>query len=140
MLPTILRRNGRPVSLFDEDLGRLLGVQWPASKDDLVAQYPVDIHEDENHIYVDAELPGFEKNEVDVTIENGVLTITAERKSETPKGEKHLNERRYTRVGRSFTVPNTIDPEKVDATLTNGLLKLVLHKHEQVKPRRISLK
>ena len=144
MLPIVTRRGGRsllnrPFGLLDEDWDRVFNVKWPATTDDLVAQYPVDIHEDDAGIHVEAELPGFTKDEVDVTLENGVLTITAERTADQTKGEKHLNERRFTKVSRSFTLPNTVDAQNVEATLNDGVLKLLLHKHEAVKPKRIKV-
>ena len=105
------------------------------------AAYPVDIHEDENHLYVEAEMPGFNRDDVNVTLENGLLTIAAERQ-EQPKreGETHLNERRYRRVQRSFTLPNTVDEDNVAAKLEDGVLKLTLNKKEEVKPRKIEVK
>jgi HSP20 family protein len=125
---------------FDRMLSRHLGDgEGPAQG--LTAAYPVDIREDQDHVYVDAEMPGFTRDQVDVTLENGVLTLNAERKiDEQPEGQQHLNERRFTRVSRSFTLPNTVDESKVDATLVDGVLKLTLHKREEVKPRRIEIK
>jgi HSP20 family protein len=106
----------------------------------LVGAYPVDIREDDNNVYVDAELPGFKREQVDVTIENGILTIQAERQPDEQQGDSHLRERRYTRVARSFTLPNGVDENSVDAKLDDGVLKLTLQKSEQVKPRKIEVK
>jgi HSP20 family protein len=107
---------------------------------ELIGAYPVDIREDEDHIFVDAEMPGFKKDEVDVTLEAGVLTITGERKLEEVKGEKHLTERRFTRVQRSFSLPSSVDDAKVEAALTDGVLHITLNKREEVKPRKITVK
>jgi len=73
-------------------------------------------------------------------LENGVLTIAAERGPAEAKGEQHLSERRYTRVSRSFMLPKTIDENKVDAKLADGVLSLTLHKRDEVKPRQIEVK
>jgi HSP20 family protein len=90
-------------------------------------------------VFVDAELPGFRKDEIDLTLEGGVLTITAERKQE-PKKTEHLTERRYTRVQRSFALPTSVDESAVDAKLEGGVLKLKLAKHDEVKPHKIEVK
>lgn len=125
---------------FDRALNRWAG-DGETQPGALTAAYPVDIHEDENNIYVEAEMPGFRKDEIHVTLENGVLTIEAERKPrDEGEGSRHLNERRYTRVARSFTLPNTVDEGDVDAKLEDGILHLTLTKREEVKPRKIEVK
>ena len=107
------------------------------------APYGVDVREDGDHLYVEAELPGFKKDEVEVTLENQTLTISAERKSEHKEGEKGgdylLRERRYSRFLRSFTLPPTVDDQKVDAKLSDGMLTITLNKREETKPRKISV-
>jgi HSP20 family protein len=106
------------------------------------APYAVDVREDGDQIYVEAELPGFTKEEVDITLENSTLTISAEKKTETknPKsGEFLLNERRYTRFLRSFTLPPTVDEGSVQANLKEGVLVVTLNKREETKPRKIKV-
>ena len=96
-----------------------------------MAPYGVDIGEDADHIYVEAELPGFKKEEVEITLENQTLTIAAERRVQ----EKHkdgeqtllLQERRYSRFLRSFTLPPTVNESKVDAKLQDGILLITLN-------------
>jgi len=105
-----------------------------------VASYPVDVREDENHILVEAEMPGFKKDEVNVTLESGVLTIAAERSIEQKEGTQHLTERTYTRVHRSFSLPNTVNDADVNAELKDGVLHVTLNKREEVKPRKIEIK
>ncbi len=122
---------------FDRMLSRHLNAD--GGEEALVGAYPVDIREDENNLYVDAEVPGFKRDEINVTLENGILSIQAERQPEQAEGSRHLNERRYTRVARSFTLPNTVDESNVDAKLADGVLKLTLQKKEEVKPRRIEV-
>ena len=107
-----------------------------------MAPYGVDIREDQDHLYVEADLPGFKKNEVDITLENQTLTISAEHKDEEKseqKGDWLLNERRYARFLRSFTLPPTIDDQKVDAKLADGVLRITLNKREETKPRKIQV-
>jgi len=127
-----------------------------------LAPYGVDIREDADHIYVEAELPGFRKDEVDVTLENQTLTIAAERRSEhqvqrEPRssgggggregngggagdgGQWLLNERRYTRFLRSFTLPPTVDEGSVQAKLNDGVLTITINKREETKPRKVKV-
>lgn len=130
-----------PFDLLHRDLDRMISRYIaPDEPQGLTASYPVDIREDAEHIYVDAELPGFTREQVNVTLENGQLTISAERNIENTEAEHHLQERRFTRVSRSFSLPNTVDESKVDAKLADGLLRLTLNKREEVKPRRIEVK
>ena len=129
---------------FDNLLGRLFNGSQAQDGGARLAPYGVDIREDQDHFYVEAELPGFKKDDVDITLENQTLTISAERKSEKQnggeqKGEWLLRERRYSRFLRSFTLPPTVDDQKVDAKLTDGLLTITLNKREETKPRRITV-
>ncbi|HEV8291937.1 MAG TPA: Hsp20/alpha crystallin family protein [Tepidisphaeraceae bacterium] len=139
MLPTrVARQNsGDPIEAFHREFGRFFGsdggtMRW--------APFGVDVREDADHIYVEAELPGFKKDDVDITLENQTLTISAERKEEQEKkGDYLLNERRYQRFLRSFTLPPTVDEKKVDAKLNDGMLSITLNKREETKPRKIQV-
>ena len=127
---------------FDGMLNRLFNGETNGGNVARWAPYAVDVREDADHFYVDAELPGFKKDEIDITLENGTLTISAERNvqnQENGEGEYLLNERRYSRFLRSFTLPPTVDEAKVDAKLTDGVLHLVLNKREETKPRKITV-
>lgn len=103
--------------------------------------FGVDVREDVDHLYLEAELPGFKKEDIDITLEKQVLTITAENKASTEekKGDYLLRERHQTSVSRSFKLPPTIDEGKVDAKLVDGVLHLTLNKREESKPRKISV-
>jgi HSP20 family protein len=144
MIPATRRNTGIDDSfdLMSQDMNRMLRRWWQdAPSTDLVGRYPVDISEDENHVFVEAELPGFSKDEIEVTLERGVLTIEAQRKVEQHKDSKqHLTERRFARAARAFTLPTPVDESKVDAKLSNGVLHLTLNKRDEVKPRRIEVK
>ena len=109
-----------------------------------LAPYAVDVREDGDHLYVEAELPGFKKDEIDITLENQTLTISAERRQEAKQGDKGkgellLHERRYTRFLRSFTLPPTVNEQSVNAKLADGVLTITLNKREETKPRKISV-
>lgn len=145
MLP-LMRRNvnqvwDSPMDALDREMSRWLRRAWNDMEDgNVTGVYPVDLREDGDHVYVEAELPGFANKEVNVTLENGVLHIVAERQVPETKGQTHLRERRFTRVARSFTLPTSVDASRVDAKLDNGVLHLTLHKTADVKPCRIEVK
>jgi HSP20 family protein len=151
-LPTRVNRNqvADPIDAmqkeFDTMLGRLFnGAVTPAAGGRMAqyfAPYGVDVREDNDHLYVEAELPGFKKEEVEITLENQTLTISAERNQtgeDGVKGEWLLNERRYTRFLRSFTLPQTVSEQTVNARLENGVLTVTLDKREESKPRKIAV-
>jgi HSP20 family protein len=128
---------------FDSALNRFLGGRSAGDGGGGWAPFGVDVREDADHLYVEADLPGFKKDEVDITMENQTLTISAQRKEEYNDGEKGgdylLRERRYSRFLRSFTLPPTVDDQKVDAKLNDGMLTITLNKREETKPRRIEI-
>jgi HSP20 family protein len=109
-----------------------------------MAPYGVDVREDADHLYVEAELPGFKKDDVDITLENHTLTIAAERGEtkavdDQKKGDWLLRERRHTRFLRSFTLPATVSDNKCEAKLNDGVLMITLDKREETKPRKIQV-
>lgn len=125
---------------FDTMLNRFFGGRETNGGGAYLAPYAVDVREDADHIYVEAELPGFKKEEVDITLENQTLSISAERREQgEKKGEHLLRERRYTRFLRSFTLPPTVDEQTVNAKLNDGLLTITLNKREETKPRKINV-
>lgn len=102
----------------------------------------VDVSETDNEFIVRAEIPGVRKEDVSVTVENGVLTIIAESKSEPEKKEgEHLirRERRLGKYVRSLQLGVDIDESGVKASHKDGLLQVTLPKAEEVKPKRISV-
>jgi HSP20 family protein len=143
MFPTLRRGSWDPFSSLQRELNRAFDRAWPEEQGDVVGAYPVDIRETEDRVVVEAELPGFDKKDIDITLENGVLTIQAARADKPDSennGKRHLNERRFTRVARSFTLPQTVDEQNVEATLDGGVLTLTLNKQEQAKTRKIEVK
>ena len=131
---------------FDTMLNRWFGGrETNGNASGYLAPYAVDVREDGDHIYVEAELPGFKKDEIDITLENQTLTIAAERRCETrqgadgKKGDLLLHERRYSRFLRSFTLPPTVDEQTVNAKLNDGVLTITLNKREYSKPKKITV-
>ena len=101
----------------------------------------VDIYENKDEIVLEAELPGMNREDFEQTIENNVLTLRGERRFEK-KDESdsyHRVERAYGAFSRSFTLPHTVSSEGVTAEYKNGVLRVVLHKREEVKARRIEI-
>ena len=127
------------LDLVDREFGRLARRTWGDGNAELAAAYPADIWEDEENVYVQAELPGFSKDDIEVTLEQGTLQISATRRVEERKGSQFLNERRYTRSFRSFTLPTPVEEDKVQASVENGVLHLTLPKRAEVKPRKIKV-
>lgn len=104
----------------------------------------VDVRETKDAIEVVAELPGLRSEDVEVNVENNVLSISGEKKQEVsegnPESEYHLVERRCGRFERSFTLPRSVDPEKIAARFDHGLLTVTLPKAEAAKPRRVEIR
>jgi len=103
---------------------------------------PVDIFEKQDHLVMRAEIPGVEMEDVNVRIENGVLTLHGERKQETEVTEEtaYRMERVHGTFTRSFTLPTTVDAAKVTATYKNGVLEVIVPKVETAKPKQIEIK
>lgn len=102
----------------------------------------VDITEDEREYLIKAELPEVRKEDVKVTVENGVLTISGERKFEKEEKDKryHRVERAYGSFTRSFNVPDDADDTKVGAEFKDGVLTVRLTKSEKARPKSIEVK
>lgn len=102
----------------------------------------VDIKEETDRFVIQADLPGVNPEEIDVTMENGVLTLRGERKSE--KTEEHEGYKRVERARgmfyRRFSLPDTADADKIEAKSRDGVLEITIPKTEKVQPRRISVK
>jgi HSP20 family protein len=102
----------------------------------------VDIYEHEGNLVLKAELPGIDPKDVDVKVENNVLTLQGERKfeSEVKREQYHRVERAYGTFSRAFTLPSVVDTEKIKAEFTkDGLLRVTLPKRDEAKPKQISI-
>jgi HSP20 family protein len=102
---------------------------------------PVDIYEDEHKITLKLEVPGINDNELDIQLENNRLTVRGERKFEKEEKEEnfHRIERRYGSFYRSFTIPNTVNPDSVKATYDAGVLNIQLEKRAEARPKQIKV-
>jgi len=102
---------------------------------------PVDIFENENEIILSAELPGIDMKDVDVQVRENTLTLKGERKMEKAEHKEnyHRVERVYGSFMRSFTLPSTVDQEKITANYTKGVLEIRLPKTAKSKPTQIKI-
>src|SRR6202142_2607099 len=102
---------------------------------------PVDVYEDEHSVTLKIEVPGIDEKDIDVRIENNTLTVHGERKFEKEEKEENFRrvERQYGSFTRTFTLPNTIDQESVQANYDKGVLKIKLAKREEAKPKQIKV-
>ena len=102
---------------------------------------PVDVYEDDHNITIQVEAPGVKEEDLDVRLENNVLTISGERKLENQEKKEnfHRIERQYGRFVRSFTLPTMVDPDSVNAEFNSGVLKITLAKREESRPKQIKI-
>jgi HSP20 family protein len=130
-------------------MSRLLGAEsrTPARRDEenfAVGSWapPVDIVEGKDKVELKVELPGFKEDQVQLTVEDGLLTIRGERKFESENKEEnyHRIERSYGTFVRSFTLPRTVDQNRIQANFADGILSIEMSKREETKPRQIQIK
>ena len=102
---------------------------------------PVDIFETQEQLVIRAEVPGVRKDDMDVQVENGVLTLHGQRKRETDVQEEsaYRLERVYGAFTRSFSLPTTVDAARIAATYKDGVLEVVVPKAEMAKPKRVEI-
>jgi len=135
----------REMRSLQDEVNRLFSSSFNRGGNDLTRgswSPSVDIFENKDNIVLEAELPGMKPEDVDISIENNVLTIHGERKFEKKDDQDnfHRVERSYGSFTRSFTLPSTVSSENADATFENGVLRLTLAKREEAKPKRIEVK
>lgn len=128
--------------VFDETFNDFLA---PLARSEEVSERAwlpaVDVRENNEALELFAELPGLKREDVSITLENNVLSISGERKfeQEDKDGNYHRIERTYGRFNRSFTVPSNVEAEAVKADFDEGVLHVTLPKSEQARPRQIQI-
>lgn len=129
---------------MDRLFGDMSGRGWPAEEGLTTGIWnpPVDVYETADSIVMKADLPDVTKDDVDISVEGNVLSIRGERKRENEVKEKdfYRMERSYGAFTRSFTLPGTVDPDKIEAGFTGGVLTVTLPKREESKPKQIKVK
>ena len=134
----------RGVNSLQDQINRLFSEAFERGGPDsnLTSWAPaVDINENEHELVVKADVPGIDVNELDIRVENNVLTIRGERKFEkNASQEEYLRvERAYGSFSRSFALSNTVNPEGIKADYQNGVLTLNIPKREEAKPKQIKV-
>jgi HSP20 family protein len=135
----------RELSALQNRMSRLFEEQYGSGREESLTTGafvpPVDIYDDEHSIQLKLEVPGIDQKDLDVKVENNVLTVSGERKFEKEEKEENFRrvERRYGSFTRSFTLPNTVNSEDVSADYNNGVLKVRLGKRAEAKPKQIKV-
>jgi HSP20 family protein len=103
---------------------------------------PCDVFEDKNSVKIVAEIPGVDAEDVKISLENNLLTLRGEKKqhAEEQSDRVHRYERSYGVFERTFSLPTTVDPEKIDAQYSHGVLTVTIPKSERARPREIPVK
>ena len=133
----------RELNRAQEEMGRLLDDRFVLRAGESLGWTPAtDIYEDEEGLSLKFELAGVEPKDVDIRFENGVLTIKGERKleNEEKKENYHRVELSYGAFNRSFSLPPTVDADKIEAQSKNGVLVVHLPKKAEAKPKSIQVK
>ncbi len=124
--------------LFDDVFGqRLARVQWT----DGIWNPSVDVTEDKDSVVVKAEMPGLNKDDIKISVQDSILTLKGEKKQEKEEKETdyHRIERSYGSFCRSFQLPTTVRADKIKANYEDGVLSIILPKTEEVKPKEIPI-
>ena len=134
-----------PVFALRREIDRLFDATWSGTSRNGGTTWvpPMDVVERDGEIRCTLELPGLNPEDVNITTENGVLTISGEKKfeQETKEGEgTHIIERRYGHFERSLMLPDTIDADKITANFENGVLTVVLPRAAEARARRIEIR
>lgn len=139
MANTVIRWNPiREMAAMQSAMDRLFENTWR----DYAEHLPLDVHETDDSYVVTTNLPGMNADDIDINLQDNVLTIRAE--TQQPEVDEKtrvvVQERTYGKMIRSVTLPMKIDSENVDAEYHDGVLTLTLHKAPEAQPRRITIK
>jgi|ERR1041385_1173935 HSP20 family protein len=142
----LIRWNAFPeMSLLQRQMNRLFDdatQSWNADANAASAWSPeTDMYETETDLVLQADLPGFSAKDIAIVVENNVLTIRGERpfEAKVPSEGLHRMERSYGKFSRSFTLPASVNAQKIQASYKNGVLTLILAKAEHARPKRIQI-
>jgi HSP20 family protein len=136
-LPTL---QGRINRIFEEAFPRTSSKEGEFALADW--RPAVDTYEEDNNIVIKAELPGIKKENVAIDIKDNVLTLKGERSEETEVKEENYyrKERSYGKFHRAFTLPDAVDPNKIEASYKDGVLKITIPKAEATASKKIEIK
>jgi len=148
---SLIKKGGaNPLESLHQDINRVFENfftgEWPlegiSGQDKMMLLPEFDVTENDKIIELTAELAGVEEKDLDVSVDGKVLTVKGEKKEEVKEDKKdyHLSERRYGSFKRSFTLPDGLDLDKVEASFKNGVLKISLPKSPEAKTDRKKIK
>lgn len=133
----------REMLQLHNEMNRLLNLPTTREEEMLASAWSpqVDVYEDENGIRLHADVPGLDQKDLDVRVDNGVLTLKGERKleREDKKDNYHRIERYHGSFARSFVLPDYADTDKVEATYRNGVLEVFIPKRPEKKPKQVKV-
>jgi HSP20 family protein len=135
--PAYNRVSGDPFGLLDQLLAN-----GSRSGGNLMRAPETDVVESEREIRVQVEMPGLKRENIEVDVENNVLTIRGEKREERTEGQEgryHLAERRYGTFARSFVLPRDVDAERIQASFEDGVLCVTIPKSEKARRRKIDV-
>ncbi|MBD3337307.1 MAG: Hsp20 family protein [Candidatus Eisenbacteria bacterium] len=130
-----------PSSLMRRDMARY----YPSLRQEfepgagITGEYPMDVWEDDDAVHVEAEMPGFRREDINVSLQEDRLTIQAERDCEDRGPRQHVRERICNRVEHSFYLPSPVNDKGAEARLRDGVLELTLPKAKETKSRRVKV-
>jgi len=131
------------LSSLRNELDRLFDLSWSGRDSGLLSGWSpaLDVSDEKDHFVVNAELPGLKKEEINLSFQDGVLSISGERKQskENKEGETFRSERHFGKFQRSVTLPAAVDSSKISASYKDGILAVTLPKSEAAKPRQIAV-
>ena len=126
--------------LFDHSFG--LRPIWDDRNTEALAwQPPVNVYEDKDHLSIEAQLPGIDLKDIELSVKEQTLEVRGERKAEVEKSQDgyHVREARYGKFSRSFVLPSTVKADEAKATYDKGVLTITIPKQEKAKPRTIQI-
>jgi HSP20 family protein len=136
----------RELATMQDRMNRIWGSVYDRGHDDVTSRGtwlpPVDIYETDSHeVVLKAEAPGLKREDIDLTVENNTLTIRGERRKDEGISEEryHRVERTFGPFSRSFTLPSTVDANRVRAEYRDGVLTVTLPMREEARPRQIQV-
>jgi HSP20 family protein len=134
----------REFSTLQDRINRVFRESYNGSHDDSLTSTfapAVDVYEDEHQVALKIDVPGIDEKDIDVRVENNTLTVHGERKIEKEEKEENYRrvERQYGSFTRTFNLPQTVDTESVSASYDKGVLKIVLPKKAEAKPKQIKI-
>jgi HSP20 family protein len=133
----------RQLSSLQEQLDRLFDAPWSLTNGQSLGDWvpALDMFEDKDNYVVKLEAPGMSKEAIDISLHDGVLSISGERKEEEKheEGQTYRSERFFGRFQRSVSLPAKVNAEKVSASYKDGILTITLPKAEEAKPKQIAI-